>query len=146
MSVNKEETFVSLPEWRNEVKKHCIDKDINLQAVSKVVGYSYSTITSLTSGRVVKENYLEIARKINKYLGVQVLPMKPSLPSEEWCVAVRAKLYVTKMSIGQLATETGFSRDRLSLVLNGYTMDEPVIEKINETLKIEAEVSPKGSE
>ena len=50
------------------------------------------------------------------------------------------------MSIGQLSEETGFSRDRLSLVLNGHTMDDPVIERINEVLKIEVPVIPSSSE
>ena len=79
-------------------------------------------------------------------MGISVLPEKPKLPSAEWCADVRAKLYILKMSIGQLSEETGFSRDRLSLVLNGHTMDDPVIERINEVLKIEVPVIPSSSE
>lgn len=136
MSVTNE-TFVGLQEWGIEVRKACLDKSVNLHTVSEAIGHSYSAITSLISGRVVKTNYLEVAKKINEYLGISVLPEKPKLPSAEWCAAVRAKLYILKMSIGQLSEETGFSRDRLSLVLNGHTMDDPVIERINEVLKIE---------
>ena len=145
MSVTNE-TFVGLQEWGIEVRKACLDKSVNLHTVSEAIGHSYSAITSLISGRVVKTNYLEGAKKINEYLGISVLPEKPKLPSAEWCAAVRAKLYILKMSIGQLSEETGFSRDRLSLVLNGHTMDDPVIERINEVLKIEVPVIPSSSE
>lgn len=145
MSVTNE-TFVGLQEWGVEVRKACLDKSVNLHTVSEAIGHSYSAITSLISGRVVKTNYLEVAKKINEYLGISVLPEKPKLPSAEWCAAVRAKLYILKMSIGQLSEETGFSRDRLSLVLNGHTMDDPVIERINEVLKIEVPVIPSSSE
>lgn len=145
MSVTNE-TFVGLQEWGIEVRKACLDKSVNLHTVSEAIDHSYSAITSLISGRVVKTNYLEVAKKINEYLGISVLPEKPKLPSAEWCAAVRAKLYILKMSIGQLSEETGFSRDRLSLVLNGHTMDDPVIERINEVLKIEVPVVPSSSE
>lgn len=145
MSVTNE-TFVGLQEWGIEVRKACLDKSVNLHTVSEAIGHSYSAITSLISGRVVKTNYLEVAKKINEYLGISVLPEKPKLPSAEWCAAVRAKLYILKMSIGQLSEKTGFSRDRLSLVLNGHTMDDPVIERINEVLKIEVPVIPSSSE
>ena len=145
MSVTNE-TFVGLQEWGIEVRKACLDKSVNLHTVSEAIGHSYSAITSLISGRVVKTNYLEVAKKINEYLGISVLPEKPELPSAVWCAAVRAKLYILKMSIGQLSEETGFSRDRLSLVLNGHTMDDPVIERINEVLKIEVPVIPSSSE
>lgn len=145
MSVTNE-TFVGLQEWGIEVRKACLDKSVNLHTVSEAIGHSYSAIISLISGRVVKTNYLEVAKKINEYLGISVLPEKPKLPSAEWCAAVRAKLYILKMSIGQLSEETGFSRDRLSLVLNGHTMDDPVIERINEVLKIEVPVIPSSSE
>lgn len=145
MSVTNE-TFVGLQEWGIEVRKACLDKSVNLHTVSEAIGHSYSAITSLISGRVVKTNYLEVAKKINEYLGISVLPEKPKLPSAEWCAAVRAKLCILKMSIGQLSEETGFSRDRLSLVLNGHTMDDPVIERINEVLKIEVPVIPSSSE
>lgn len=145
MSVTNE-TFVELQEWGIEVKKACLDKNVNLHTVSEAIGHSYSAITSLISGRIVKTNYLEVARKINEYLGISVLPEKPELPSAEWCAAVRAKLYILKMSIGQLSEETGFTRDKLSLVLNGHTMDDPVIERINEVLKIEVPVTPSSSE
>lgn len=144
MSVTNE-TFVGLQEWGIEVKKACIDKDVNLHTVSKAIGHSYSAVTSLISGRVVKTNYLEVAKKINEYLGISVLPEKPKLPSSEWCAAVRAKLYILKMNIGQLSEKTGFSRDRLSLVLNGHTMDDPAIERINEVLKIEVPVVSNNS-
>lgn len=136
--------YVSLPEWGKEVRKALVDKGINLQSVSEEIGYSYSVVTALLSGRIVKGNYLDIAQKINESLGVQVLPEKPPLPSNEWCGAVRAQLFVLKMNMNQLSETAGFNRDRVSLVLNGHAMDEPVIEKINEVLKIKVPVISTG--
>lgn len=132
--------YVSLPEWEKEVRKALIEKEINLQSVSEKIGYSYSVVTALLSGRIVKGNYLDIAKKINEFLGIQVLPEKPQLPSSEWCGAVRAQLFVSKMNMNQLSKAAGFNRDRVSLVLNGHAMDRPVIEKINEVLGVKVPV------
>lgn len=130
-------TNVPISEWCKEVRVALAKKETNLQNVSQEIGYSYTTVTSLISGRVVKNNYLDVAKKINAVLEVDVLPEKPQLPSDEWCGAVRAKLYVTKMNISELSRAIGFNRDKVSLVLNGHALDWPVIEKINEELKIE---------
>ncbi len=137
--------YVSLSEWSIEVRSALPKKKMNLQSVSKKIGHSYTVVVALLSGRVVKSNYLDIAKKINEVLDVQVLPEKPPLPSNEWCGEVRAKLYLQKMNMIQLSKAVGFNRDRLSLVLNGHAMDEPVIEKINEVLKIEVPVFPTGA-
>lgn len=138
--------YASLSEWGKEIRKALVDKGTNLQSVSEKIGYSYSVVTALISGRIVKGNYLEIAQKLNKALEVEILPKKPQLPSNEWCGAVRAKLFVEKMSISDLSNVIDFNRDRVSLVLNGHAMDEPVIEKINKLLKIEVPVVSTGSE
>ena len=119
---------------------------MNLQSVADEIGYSYTTITALISGRIVKDNYLDIAKKINEVLEVNVLPEKPQLPSDEWCGAVRAKLYVKKMNISELSKSIGFNRDKISLVLNGHALDWPVIEKINEQLKVEVPAVPVGTD
>ena len=116
------------------------------QSVADEIGYSYTTITALISGRIVKDNYLDIAKKINEVLEVNVLPEKPQLPSDEWCGAVRAKLYVKKMNISELSKSIGFNRDKVSLVLNGHALDWPVIEKINEQLKVEVPAVPVGTD
>ena len=88
---------------------------MNLQSVADEIGYSYTTITALISGRIVKDNYLDIAKKINEVLEVNVLPEKPQLPSDEWCGAVRAKLYVKKMNISELSKSIGFNRDKYKI-------------------------------
>ncbi|MDO4306023.1 MAG: hypothetical protein Q4C77_04250 [Eubacteriales bacterium] len=137
--------YVNLTEWCKEVRKALVDKGTNLQSVSEEIGYSYSVVTALLSGRIVKSNYLDIAKKINEVLEVQVLPEKPLLPSDEWCGAVRSKLFVQKMNMNQLSKAVGFNRDRVSLVLNGHAMDEPVIEKINEVLNVEVPVASTGA-
>lgn len=136
---------VPISEWCKEVRIALAKKETNLQNVAQEIGYSYTTVTSLISSRVVKNNYLEIAKKINKVLEVNVLPEKPQLPSDEWCGTVRAKLYVKKMNISELSRSIGFNRDKVSLVLNGHALDWPVIEKINEELKIEVPAVSTGT-
>ena len=130
-------TTVPISEWCKEIRVALAKKETNLQNVAKKIGYSYTTVTALISGRVVKNNYLEIANKINEVLEVNLLPEKPQLPSDEWCGTVRAKLYVKKMNINELSRSIGVNRDKVSLVLNGHALDWAVIEKINEKLKIE---------
>ena len=129
-----------------EIRVALAKKETNLQNVAKKIGYSYTTVTALISGRVVKNNYLEIANKINEVLEVNVLPEKPQLPSDEWCGTIRAKLYVKKMNINELSRSIGVNRDKVSLVLNGHALDWAVIEKINEKLKIEVPAVPVGTD
>lgn len=139
-------TTVPISEWCKEIRVALAKKETNLQNVAKKIGYSYTTVTALISGRVVKNNYLEIANKINEVLEVNVLPEKPQLPSDEWCGTVRAKLYVKKMNINELSRSIGVNRDKVSLVLNGHALDWVVIEKINEKLKIEVPAVPVGTD
>ncbi len=139
-------TTVPISEWCKEIRVALAKKETNLQNVAKKIGYSYTTVTALISGRVVKNNYLEIANKINEVLEVNVLPEKPQLPSDEWCGTVRAKLYVKKMNINELSRSIGVNRDKVSLVLNGHALDWAVIEKINEKLKIEVLAVPVGTD
>lgn len=139
-------TTVPISEWRKEIRVALAKKETNLQNVAKKIDYSYTTVTALISGRVVKNNYLEIASKINEVLEVDVLPEKPQLPSNEWCGTVRAKLYVKKMNINELSRAIGVNRDKVSLVLNGHALDWTVIEKINEKLKIEVPAVPAGTD
>ena len=105
-------TTVPISEWCKEIRVALARKEMNLQSVADEIGYSYTTITALISGRIVKDNYLDIAKKINEVLEVNVLPEKPQLPSDEWCGAVRAKLYVKKMNISELSKSIGFNRDK----------------------------------
>lgn len=139
-------TTVPISEWCKEIRVALAKKETNLQNVAKKIGYSYTTVTALISGRVVKNNYLEIANKINEVLEVNVLPEKPQPPSDEWCGTVRAKLYVKKMNINELSRSIGVNRDKVSLVLNGHALDWAVIEKINEKLKIEVPAVPVGTD
>lgn len=139
-------TTVPISEWCKEIRVALAKKETNLQNVAKKIGYSYTTVTALISGRVVKNNYLEIANKINEVLEVNVLPEKPQLPSDEWCGTVRAKLYVKKMNINELSRSIGVNRDKVSLVLNGHALNWAVIEKINEKLKIEVPAVPVGTD
>ena len=124
-------------EWKLQVRKALADKGINLQFVAEQTGYSYSIVAALVSGNTVKKNYLEVAEAINRILEIEDLPEKPeSLPSEEWCMNVRMAMLKLQMSVSELSQKTGFSRDRVSLVINGRHTDTPVIEAINSLLSI----------
>jgi len=66
-------TTVPISEWCKEIRVALARKEMNLQSVADEIGYSYTTITALISGRIVKDNYLDIAKKINEVLEVNVL-------------------------------------------------------------------------
>lgn len=59
-------TTVPISEWCKEIRVALAKKETNLQNVAQEIGYSYTTITALISGRIVKKNYLDIAKKINE--------------------------------------------------------------------------------
>ena len=59
-------TTVPISEWCKEIRVALARKEMNLQSVADEIGYSYTTITALISGRIVKDNYLDIAKKINQ--------------------------------------------------------------------------------
>ena len=67
-------TTVPISEWCKEIRVALARKEMNLKSVADEIGYSYTTITALISGRIVKDNYLDIAKKINEVLEVNVLP------------------------------------------------------------------------
>ena len=100
-------TTVPISEWCKEIRVALARKEMNLQSVADEIGYSYTTITALISGRIVKDNYLDIS---------------------------------------ELSKSIGFNRDKVSLVLNGHALDWPVIEKINEQLKVEVPAVPVGTD
>lgn len=127
---------ISFLDWKKEVKKALVDREMNLQEVSEKAGYCYTTVSALVSGRIAKDNYKEVAMQINAVLGIEGIPDKPTVPSPEWCMAVRAAIWERKMSVGQLSKSAGFSRDRVSLVINGHSMDKPVIEAVSKVLEI----------
>lgn len=129
----------SLSQWGKDVKKAAIDRGITIKQVANEAGYCVTTVSSLVNGRYAKANYAEIAQKINEVLGTTGLPPRPEVPSEEWCKSVRKAMVDRNMLMNQLAKDTGFSRDRVSLVVNGHCMDGPVVDAINKLLNISKE-------
>lgn len=127
---------ISFQDWKKEVKKALVDKETNLQEVSEKAGYCYTTVSALVSGRIAKDNYQEVAMQINAVLEIEGIPDKPTVPSTEWCVAVRTALWERKMSVGKLSKLAGFNRDRVSLVINGHSFDQPVVDSISKVLEI----------
>lgn len=126
----------NLLQWGKDVKKALIDKGMTVKQVASEAGYCVTTVSSLINGRYAKANYAEIAGKINNVLGTTGLPPRPTVPSEEWCKEVRKALVDRNMRMNQLAENVGFSRDRVSLVVNGHCLDEPVVKGINALLHI----------
>ncbi len=126
--------MISFNEWQGKVFAALKDQKLTMKVVSEKAGYSQSVVNSLFNGRVVKDNYKEIVGRINDVLDIEDVPEKPPLPSEDWCREVAGKMW--KRDISWLSKITGFNRDRISLVINGYSLDSPVIEAINNALEI----------
>lgn len=126
----------NLSQWGKEVKKAAIDKGLTIKQVAQLTGHSTTVVSSLINGRYAKPNYKKIAEEINDVLGTTGTPPRPAVPSEEWCKTVRKALVDKSMRMNDLATGVGFTRDRVSLVVNGHCYDEPVIEAINKLLGI----------
>lgn len=127
----------NITQWGKEVKKAAIEQDMSLLDVAYKAHLNYQAVTALINGRYAKRNYAEMAEKINAVLGTTGIPPRPPVPSDEWCKAVRKSMVDNDMmKVNDLAEQTGFSRDRVSLVINGNFYDEPVIEKINVILNI----------
>lgn len=128
-------TTVPISEWCKEIRVALARKEMNLQSVADEIGYSYTTITALISGRIVKDNYLDIAKKINEVLEVNVLPEKPQLPSDEWCGAVRAKLY-DRAELNNLVKAIDERRKKVKEVINQpYAEFEKELKEITDLIK-----------
>ena len=55
-------TTVPISEWCKEIRVALARKEMNLQSVADEIGYSYTTITALISGRIVKIHVTADAR------------------------------------------------------------------------------------
>lgn len=130
----------NMTQWGREVKKAKIDKNYTNKQLADEVGVCVTTISSLINGRYAKKDYVEIAKKINAILGIKGLPEKPVTPSDEWCKTVRKTLIDKDMQATDLSEAIGFSKDKVSVVLNGHYLDEPVIRAINKLLDIKVPV------
>ena len=130
----------NLSKWGKDVKKAAIDKDMTLNEVSRKIGVSMTLLSALINGRYAKANYADLAEKVNEVLGTTGTPPRPTVPSEQWCNTVRKAMIDRKMLVKDLAIETGFSLDRISLVTNGNAMDEEPIKAINSLLEIKEPV------
>ncbi|MBQ9437651.1 MAG: helix-turn-helix transcriptional regulator [Lachnospiraceae bacterium] len=132
----------NMSKWGKDVKKAAIDKGMTLIEVSREIGVSMTLLSALINGRYAKPNYADIAEKVNGVLGTTGIPPRPTVPSERWCNAVRKAMIDRKMLVKDLALETNFSRDRVSLVINGNAYDEEPIGAINRLLEITEPVLP----
>lgn len=135
--------MISFNAWQGQVFGVLKTKKITMQALSEKTGYCNSVVNALLNGRIVKDNYKDMVLQINGVLGISEIPEKPPLPSEQWCREVAGMMW--KRDIGWLSKRIGFNRDRISLVLNGYSLDLPVIDAINKELKIKTPVLPEAA-
>lgn len=126
----------NMTQWGRDVKKAKIDKEYTNLLLAKEVGVCTTTISSLINGRYAKKDRLEIAKKINAILGTKGLPEKPPTPSEKWCKTVRKAMIDRDMRAADLAAAIGYSKDKVSMVLNGYYLDEAVVDAITLQLGI----------
>lgn len=125
-------TTVPISEWCKEIRVALARKEMNLQSVADEIGYSYTTITALISGRIVKDNYLDIAKKINEVLEVNVLPEKPQLPSDEWCGAAKND----RAELNNLVKAIDERRKKVKEVINQpYAEFEKELKEITDLIK-----------
>lgn len=60
-------TTVPISEWCKEIRVALARKEMNLQSVADEIGYSYTTITALISGRIVRIITWISQRKLTKF-------------------------------------------------------------------------------
>ena len=130
----------NLSQWSKNVKKALIDKDMTMNDLAAEVGKSQAVISSVIGGRYSNSTYKDIVEKINKILGTEGMPERVSTPSNEWCCAVKVELVKRNMTVSDLAEQSGVSRDRMSLVINGKMNNEKIIAKVVELLGISVPV------
>ncbi len=126
--------------WNKEVKKALIDRDMTVKQLSAELGCTTSTISKLLNGRYASNEYEYIVTRINDMLGTKGTPERLDMPSDEWCKEVRKCLIDKKMTIKQLSEEIGFTRDQVSLVINGHWLQEEIVAAINKLLGIKQAV------
>lgn len=131
-------------QWSKDVRKAVIDNDMTLKQLAERIGYSVATVSSVINGRYSNASYQAIAEKINGVLGTEGLPERIDTPSDEWCQSVKIELVKQKMSVNQLAEKLDVSRDRLSLVINGKTMNREIVDAVNGLLNITLPAVPSG--
>lgn len=126
----------NMTQWGRDVKKAKIDNGYTNIRLAKEIGVCTTTISSLINGRYAGEDRIEIAKKINAIMGTAGLPEKPPTPSERWCKTVKKAMIDCDMRSVDLAAAIGFSKDKVSMVLSGRYLDEPVVDAINLRLGI----------
>ena len=129
-------------QWGKDVKIALVNKEMSVIQFGKGIGVRPAVLSQLMHGRYAGKDFDNVVEKINSELGTQGKPPRPKL-SAEWRKAAMDAMNqvvgedVYKLKVNELADEIGFSRDRVSLVINGKTIDEPVIEAISKKLNIE---------
>lgn len=131
-------------QWSKEVRKALIDRDMSMTQLAESIGYSFAVVSSVINGRYANRSYQAIAEKINEKLGTTGMPERTATPSDEWCEEVKSMLPKKKMDVGQLASEIGVSRGRLSLVINGKMMNKEIVDDVNRLLDIHLAAVPAG--
>lgn len=130
----------NLSQWSKDVKKALIDKDMTMNDLAAKVGKSQAVISSVIGGRYSNSTYKDIVEQINKILGTEGMPERVATPSDEWCCAVKVELVKRNMTVNDLAEQSGVSRDRMSLVINGKMNNEKIVAKVVELLGISVPV------
>jgi len=130
----------NLSQWSKDVKKALIDRDMTMNDLAAKVGKSQAVISSVIGGRYSNSTYKDIVEQINKVLGTEGMPERVATPSDEWCCAVKVELVKRNMTVNDLAEQSGVSRDRMSLVINGKMNNEKIVAKVVELLGISVPV------
>lgn len=127
---------MKLSRWGKDVKIALINRDMTITQLSEMIGCSMATTSGVINGTYSRSTYKDIAEKINAVLGTTGLPERVSMPSNEWCNAVKKALMDEDLGINTMAKRLGVPRDKISLVVRGKTKDDRIINALNRELGI----------
>ena len=125
--------------WGKDVAHKLIEREMQVNQFGKSIGVRPAVLSQLMHGRYAGKDFNAVVDKVNKELDIEGKPPKLSL---EWLESVKIAMIQTTDSevytikVNELAKSIGFSKDRVSLVINGNAIDRPVIEAINKELNI----------
>lgn len=127
---------MKLSRWGKDVRIALINRNMSIKELSEALGLSYAVVSGVINGTYSNSTYKDIAEKINEALGTEGWPERVSTPSNAWCKAVKKALIDKDISLIDIASQLGVSRDTVSLIVNGKRRDDEIIDAINRKLGI----------
>lgn len=123
-----------ISQWSIEIRSHARAQGRTVKEIALGAGVAPSTVYRILSGCYYPNNYDQIVDALNGATGVTVRPPEPPVQSMEWRTQVLALLYQRGMHVTDLARELHVRRERVSQVISGKTVDEPIVQAIEQYL------------